>query len=198
MHHLKPTAHGGVPHAPPPKKNVVPGNCTNPNILRIPNFCVGCSKLYLGKNFAAAPKTGKNDLILPFLLRNSVLQSCFRLTESKSISIFAFFFGVWASLLGGGYGSFSLVPLKRTWGILTLGLQFILTQAYKCGSVGLWDCSPDKKKQSKREAMEAMKKRDAPCSMSVFKSEGRAGATTIFVSNFFCRCQFCKGRAAED
>ena len=49
---------------------------------------------------------------------------------------------------------------------------------------------------SNSEAREAKKKRDAPCSTSVIKSEGGAGAKKN--SDFFCECNFCKAHAAEN
>ena len=73
------------------------------------------------QNFAIAPKIGKN-LFCDVFLRNSVLRSCFWLTESKVFFIFVFFC-VWPNFFGGG--------------IIYFGAT-----AKDLGYTGLWDCSP--------------------------------------------------------
>ena len=114
----------------------------NINVLRNMNLCGGCFEFYLRKIFATAPKIGKNYFIFAILfLQHSVLWSCLGHTESKvfvflriflrlaSLSSGVMFHSFWCHCKGPGIGG-------------TLGLQFIPTQAYKRGSVGLWYCSP--------------------------------------------------------
>ena len=74
----------------------------------------------------------------------------------------------------GGVMVHSVMLLKKTWGTLGSG---IAVHSY----IPMWQLdfgiavqSTDKKTQSKSEEREATKKRDAPCSTSVFKSEGGA------------------------
>ena len=40
--------------------------CTNAKLLRNPNFCAGCFKLYLFKNFVKVPQIGEIILLLWF------------------------------------------------------------------------------------------------------------------------------------
>ena len=55
-----------------------------------------------------------------FFLPNSVLRSSFWLTESNFIYL-------------GDYGSFILVPLKRTWGTLDCGIAL-----HPCTGIQMW------------------------------------------------------------
>ena len=57
-----------------------------------------------------------------FFLRDSVLRSCCWLTQSKNVLFLCFFCVLPPFFLGGGYVSFSLVQLKRTWGTLDSGI----------------------------------------------------------------------------
>ena len=105
----------------------------NPKVSRNPNFCVGCFELILSKNSAAASKMGKNGqklfFLCNFLLRNPFL----RWVLDQKLIFFC--------ILGIGVDSYCCYCKKPCvpW---TLGLQSIPTQAYKCQSVVLWDCSP--------------------------------------------------------
>ena len=91
------------------------------------------------------------------------------------------------------------------------------------GYLGLWDCSPflhrhtnvdncdwtavwvaiavhstDNNTQSSSEAREATKRKNAPCSMSMFTSEMGTGAKKIeFLCEIFLRMYFCKRHTAE-
>ena len=167
-------------------------------------FALGVSHLiFLWQIFATAPKMGKTYFTFAIFFLRSCLRSCFWWTESKAFLFLRLLLRL-ASFFGGDYGPFILVPLKKTWGTLDFGIalmpvQSIPAQAYKCGSAGLWDCSDttDKKTQSKSEAREATKERDAPCSTSVFTPEGGGGAGA---KNIVLRIVllFCEGHAAEN
>ena len=95
-------------------------------------FCVGCFELIISKNSAAASKMGKNYFFFAIFLRNPFLR---RVLDQNFFLRFSF------CVLGIGVDSFCCYCKKPCvpW---TLGLQSIPTQAYKCRSVGLWDCSP--------------------------------------------------------
>ena len=144
-------------------------------LVNRPNVCGGCFQFSFAQKIcnSSTQDMGKIVDFCDFLLRNSVLWSCFWLTGSKVFFVLRF-----------------LCLRPPFWG----GLRFIhfgVTEEDQ-GYLGLWDGSPspkrhtnldqldsgmavhstDKKKQSKTEATEAPKKRDAPCSTSVFKSGG--------------------------
>ena len=96
----------------------------NPKVSWNPNFCVGCFELIISKNFAAASKMGKNgqNFFLRFFCGTHFCVGCW--APKKNLR---FFFCV----LGIGVDSFCCYCKKLCvpW---TLGLQSILTQAYKC------------------------------------------------------------------
>ena len=75
--------------------------------------------------------------------------------------------------VGGDYGSFILVPLKKTWGILDSGIavhSYTSIQMWMSWTMGLRSIAQTKR-QCKSEAREATKKREGPCSTSVLNSE---------------------------
>ena len=74
----------------------------------------------------------------------------------------------------GDYGSFILVPLKKTWGILLWECSPFLHRHANVDDLdsGIAVHSTDKKTQCKSEAREVKKKREGPCSTSVLNSEG--------------------------
>ena len=67
----------------------------NPNYLQNPKCCVGCFAFHLGKIVQQHLKQGQNRgeifHFCNFVLRNSILRSCFWHTESKAFFIFALF-----------------------------------------------------------------------------------------------------------
>ena len=70
----------------------------------------------------AQKNRGKLFYFCESLLQNSVLQRGGWLAGSKIFYFLHFVLCIWAFFLGGGYGSFILVPPKRTWGILDSGI----------------------------------------------------------------------------
>ena len=114
----------------------------NPNYLRNPKFCVGCFEFYLSKILRQHLKQGKKNFFCDFFLRNPFLRSVLR----QNFFIFAFFLRnpflrrAWGTLDSGiAVQSYTGIQMLIIW---TVGLQSNPTQAYKCGSVELWDCSP--------------------------------------------------------
>ena len=97
----------------------------NPNYLRNPKFCVGCFEFYLSKILRQHLKQGEKYYFLRFFFAEPIFAERI---ETKVFLFLRFFCG---THFCEGPG----VP----W---TLGLQSNPTQAYKCGSVELWDCSP--------------------------------------------------------
>ena len=96
-------------------KRSIASRDTNPHFLRNPIFCVGCFEFCLRKNFATAPEMGKNYFV--FATAFCGIQFCgagFGRLSPKFVSFLRLFLRL-ASLCarggGGGYGSFTLVPL---------------------------------------------------------------------------------------
>ena len=115
----------------------------NPNYLRNPKFCVGCFEFYLSKILRQHLKQGKKYFFCDFSLRNPFLRSVLRQKFFLFLRFFLrnpFLRRAWGTLDSGiAVQSYTGIQMLIIW---TVGLQSNPTQAYKCGSVELWDCSP--------------------------------------------------------
>ena len=113
----------------------------NPNYLGNPKFCVGCFEFYLSKILRQHLNRGKKNL------RFFSAEPIFAERIETIFFIFLRFFlrnpflrRAWGTLDSGiAVQSYTGIQMLIIW---TVGLQSNPTQAYKCGSVELWDCSP--------------------------------------------------------
>ena len=122
----------------------------NPNYLRNPKFCVWVFRILFKQNFAATLKTGEKIIFFcDFFLRNPFLRSVLR---QKCFLFLRFFLRnpflrrAWGTLDSGiAVQSYTGIQMLIIW---TVGLQSNPTQAYKCGSVELWDSLQHSKEQN--------------------------------------------------